>query len=705
MFAFASPIPAAFAGLDALQTRAAPRQSTEEQYFRTLAEEHERAAAFARQRLQETRLRQQQHDLEAKLRLQQQLAASLQARTPMRSPYQSRATLDRALPDIIFEFGTEEPEAYGGYAERMHHRGQAAMLERQKRAEEQAILRALFEEQRRTQAEHVAELHRKRAEEAKVERERIIRAQRERAQLAEREQARRHLATRAVEEEKLKSFFEALLSAMNTEKEEGADLERKNAMRRNTVPTPAPVQTPAPTRAPASAPNFPTPAPRAASPTPSVASDSSDASLHSIAHLQDKYNSLCSSFTFPSTLAFAPTNNSPASAPTLLFNPINAPIHAYEHALTGLLTELDAVESFGDDHVRDVRRGLVRRVEAELEGLEERKREMWRRSVGEVEVPVVVESVPAPVESVEVPVESAPAPVVESTPVPALATAIDPANPLAWLTARLAQPSESEDSEVKAVREGLSARLASESAAVESKPESVTVEASEPVTVESSEPVAVEPSESLAVEQPEPAAVEQSESVTAEQSENLTIDEPEDLALESSELTITPRSTESSPSIAAESQPEAEHEHEVVETTEAEPIAIEVEIVTETHTSTELASSSPAPVSEPEKLAEPEQLANMTEPEQLADIAEPEQLADITEPEVDSHTTSTSTAPESVISESESEPEILTVPEPTKFVQVFPDSDSEVDTDVDADLVSELADRKSTSGADEFEML
>jgi hypothetical protein len=168
---------------------------------------------------------------------------------------------------------------------------------------------------------------------------------------------------------------------------------------------------------------------------------------------------------------------------------------------------MDAVESFRDDHVRDARKKLVRRVENELEAFEEM--EMWRRK----SEPVVVESVSAAVESILFTVEftSAPALVeVEPIPapaksvaaqvavgstsvsvavgVPALPTTIDPVKPRAWLAARLAQPSESEDSEAKTVREGLTTRLAervmapSEPSMVE-QPESQAVESSGDVSV------------------------------------------------------------------------------------------------------------------------------------------------------------------------------------------------------------------------------
>ena len=47
-------------------------------------------------------------------------------------------------------------------------------------------------------------------------------------------------------------------------------------------------------------------------------------------------------------------------------------MHAYENALSELLTKLDAVESFGFKAVRDARKELVDRIERELEELEKK---------------------------------------------------------------------------------------------------------------------------------------------------------------------------------------------------------------------------------------------------------------------------------------------------------------------------------------------
>jgi hypothetical protein len=58
--------------------------------------------------------------------------------------------------------------------------------------------------------------------------------------------------------------------------------------------------------------------------------------------------------------------------------PTEQAIRAHEHELTGLLTELDAVESDGDEGIRRTRKGLVSRIETELAHLERNKDDAWK---------------------------------------------------------------------------------------------------------------------------------------------------------------------------------------------------------------------------------------------------------------------------------------------------------------------------------------
>ncbi|KAG9080138.1 hypothetical protein FRC06_007039 [Ceratobasidium sp. 370] len=97
------------------------------------------------------------------------------------------------------------------------------------------------------------------------------------------------------------------------------------------------------------------------------------------------FASLSSNFTFPSQLDFSSPSSS--DSPKLAYTPNNAPLHQYEHELTGLLTQLDAVESYGDGDVRKARKEAVKRIEKELAELDKRKMEEWRKqSAPEMEV-------------------------------------------------------------------------------------------------------------------------------------------------------------------------------------------------------------------------------------------------------------------------------------------------------------------------------
>ena len=144
--------------------------------------------------------------------------------------------------------------------------------------------------------------------------------------------------------------------------------------RKKTQPTPVPTQ--------ASRPVNPTPVPVAstsAAPAPAAPAEPteghwSDAvkrtrSVAAISQISRTFEYLKRTFTFPIG-PLAPVEGS--EAPRLAFNPTNAPIHAYEHALSELLTKLDTVESFGFRGIRELRKEVVVRIETELEALEKR---------------------------------------------------------------------------------------------------------------------------------------------------------------------------------------------------------------------------------------------------------------------------------------------------------------------------------------------
>jgi len=101
-------------------------------------------------------------------------------------------------------------------------------------------------------------------------------------------------------------------------------------------------------------------------------------SRKAVDNVLSKFVSLKSSFTFPATLDFLPSpEHSSAPTPKLAYTPNNAPLHQYEHLLTGLLTQLDAVELYGDIEVRKARKDAVRQIEQELEELDRRKLRNW----------------------------------------------------------------------------------------------------------------------------------------------------------------------------------------------------------------------------------------------------------------------------------------------------------------------------------------
>ncbi|KDQ16989.1 hypothetical protein BOTBODRAFT_30368 [Botryobasidium botryosum FD-172 SS1] len=117
--------------------------------------------------------------------------------------------------------------------------------------------------------------------------------------------------------------------------------------------------------------------------------------LRSLSRLENEFGDYRAAFVFPSSIDFAPD----ASVPKLLYTTNNKPVHAYEHQLTSLLTKIDEVESAGAKNVREARKALVRKIEAELESLDERKKQAWEaqnkptvQSVDEVDYDVAASS-------------------------------------------------------------------------------------------------------------------------------------------------------------------------------------------------------------------------------------------------------------------------------------------------------------------------
>jgi hypothetical protein len=126
---------------------------------------------------------------------------------------------------------------------------------------------------------------------------------------------------------------------------------------------PAPAATSAETSTPAP-PSTPAPAP--------TATFTRKPSLEALDRLSTTFSHLTSTFTLPAADFSRPSTPGRSSSPTthLSFTTANRPIHEYEAALSKLLTELDAVDSDGDDAVRMRRRELVKSVEAALADLD-----------------------------------------------------------------------------------------------------------------------------------------------------------------------------------------------------------------------------------------------------------------------------------------------------------------------------------------------
>ena len=113
---------------------------------------------------------------------------------------------------------------------------------------------------------------------------------------------------------------------------------------------------------------------RAASPTHNATSPSVSTAvaepvspLTSIRAVRTQFSALESAFKFPAIVDFDHSEVAAASN--------NAPVRAYELALNGLLERLDAIESDGNEEVREARREVVREVERALEEVERKVKE------------------------------------------------------------------------------------------------------------------------------------------------------------------------------------------------------------------------------------------------------------------------------------------------------------------------------------------
>jgi BAG domain len=113
-------------------------------------------------------------------------------------------------------------------------------------------------------------------------------------------------------------------------------------------------------------------------------------SLDEVHNIEAAFSALETEFTFPSQLDFITSNLAPdrntsdSEAPAtshLAYTSRNHPVRFYEQALGSLLTQLDSVDSFGNDDLRVKRKQVVDRVEKALEELETEVEGRWRTRV------------------------------------------------------------------------------------------------------------------------------------------------------------------------------------------------------------------------------------------------------------------------------------------------------------------------------------
>ncbi|CAE7056090.1 unnamed protein product [Rhizoctonia solani] len=262
----------------------------------------------------------------------------------------------------------------------------AMQQELQRRRQIEAYLRRQreAEEMERRRREYEAAVR------AEYERRRQTEFQRQRAELQRRRQGQQANGRHSMYDGGLESLFDALYGGQPRARGRKQEDDQSGITAQNTPTSSA--RSPSPTPVPAE------PTPTASDPIPEselnqeepqVDTAPSHAAIQSIL---SSFSQLQSEFTFPIQLDFLPNSSK------LAYTPNNAPLHGYEHALTGLLTRLDAVESYGDDGVRKARKEVVKTIEKELERLDGVKAEAWKRTnkPAPVEADVDPASVPLP---------------------------------------------------------------------------------------------------------------------------------------------------------------------------------------------------------------------------------------------------------------------------------------------------------------------
>ncbi|KAI3615519.1 hypothetical protein WG66_011743 [Moniliophthora roreri] len=119
-------------------------------------------------------------------------------------------------------------------------------------------------------------------------------------------------------------------------------------------------------------------------------------SMDTVRSIEAAFSALRQDFTFPSQLDFTPPSSRPSSPTSdtltakLAYTSRNHPVRYYEQSLSGLLAQLDGVESFGSAEVRLKRKEVVERVEGAIEELEREVEGRWRSRVAKEEKANVV---------------------------------------------------------------------------------------------------------------------------------------------------------------------------------------------------------------------------------------------------------------------------------------------------------------------------
>ncbi|GAA5944166.1 BAG family molecular chaperone regulator [Sporobolomyces koalae] len=110
-------------------------------------------------------------------------------------------------------------------------------------------------------------------------------------------------------------------------------------------------------------------------------------SLSQLDQASDRFKQLKEAFVLPHALVFQPPQqpgpaSSDAPTPKLDYTANNAPVHAYDEALTKLLISLDGIDSCGGDpDIRARRKHMVVTVENELERLDQIKKREYQRQI------------------------------------------------------------------------------------------------------------------------------------------------------------------------------------------------------------------------------------------------------------------------------------------------------------------------------------